>query len=457
MRVGVESALTRIPFPAGPGRRSRVRAGQVQRGLASLATISGANFQPGASVSFTDPAFSVTGVTVNGCHQLVVNVTVGSSATVGAATLRVINGDQVFGASTGAVTVSADGTAPVVSSVQAGAVGATTAMISWTTNEPSNSQVFFLSGPDRLPNTAIDPQMTGEHAVTRPADAGEDLSNYVRSADARATPRIPRLCAASRRSLRAHYIVRGGDGADRAPVATTPRRRFRGGWSACRPGLPRLHQNPPAARASGSTCPTRATGTSGYGCTVLGSTDGCSRRWMALASATSSRATSAYGNGRQPMYTLDAGLHELRLAGHEAEARVDRILYRDPNFVPTEQPGDRRDSSGSRRDAQAVALETACAWADRSVARQRGDARIRYRTDGSSREPRDGCRWCRSRRAGEPGTSSTSLDGRTTYTYSISRSTLPATHRIARASRRPRGHTAGPRDTCSVPTSSESI
>ncbi|HXV77580.1 MAG TPA: fibronectin type III domain-containing protein [Candidatus Polarisedimenticolaceae bacterium] len=78
----------------------------IQRTTQMALTVSGVNFMPGASVSFSDPAIVVNGVTVNGCSQLVVDVTVPDTAAVGTTDLTVVNPDQVFGQGSGVLTVT---------------------------------------------------------------------------------------------------------------------------------------------------------------------------------------------------------------------------------------------------------------------------------------------------------------------------------------------------------------
>lgn len=78
----------------------------VERASQADLTISGTNFMPGAGVSFSDPSITVNSVAVNGCNEIVVNVTVAASASLGAKDVTVVNPDQVFGAAAGVLTIA---------------------------------------------------------------------------------------------------------------------------------------------------------------------------------------------------------------------------------------------------------------------------------------------------------------------------------------------------------------
>ncbi len=78
-------------------------------------TISGANFQAGASVDFGDPNIIVNSVSVNGCNQLVADVSVTNTAAAGARDVEVMNPDRVFGVGSAVFVVDA-AVAPFVES-----------------------------------------------------------------------------------------------------------------------------------------------------------------------------------------------------------------------------------------------------------------------------------------------------------------------------------------------------
>ena len=88
------------PIISGANPASVERASRVDL------TISGANFMSGASVSFSDPSITVNSVAVNGCNEIVVNVDVPASASIGATDVTVVNPDQVFATGGGVLVVT---------------------------------------------------------------------------------------------------------------------------------------------------------------------------------------------------------------------------------------------------------------------------------------------------------------------------------------------------------------
>ena len=76
-----------------------------QQGGDYAMTVTGANFQAGASVEFSEPGITVNSVTVNSCTDLVANISIASSASLGTADLSVINVDRVFGTGVGLFSV----------------------------------------------------------------------------------------------------------------------------------------------------------------------------------------------------------------------------------------------------------------------------------------------------------------------------------------------------------------
>jgi hypothetical protein len=83
-----------------------------QQGQRLDITITGTNFQPGASVAMSSPDLLVHSVTVTSCSELVADVTVGGGAPIGTIDVDVVNPDQVFGTGTGVFSVSAADGAP---------------------------------------------------------------------------------------------------------------------------------------------------------------------------------------------------------------------------------------------------------------------------------------------------------------------------------------------------------
>lgn len=78
-------------------------------------TITGSNFQSGATLAFSNTGVVVNSVTINSCTQLTANVSVSGTATPGATNAEVTNPDLVFGTGVGVFTVQA-AAAPQVAS-----------------------------------------------------------------------------------------------------------------------------------------------------------------------------------------------------------------------------------------------------------------------------------------------------------------------------------------------------
>ena len=76
-----------------------------QQGADASITITGTNFQSGATVEFAEPGITVNSVTVNSCTNLSASISIAPSAGLGATDLDVVNADRVFGTGAGLFTV----------------------------------------------------------------------------------------------------------------------------------------------------------------------------------------------------------------------------------------------------------------------------------------------------------------------------------------------------------------
>ena len=121
----------------------------VERGTAVQLAVQGSNFQDGAVAQLSNAGVTIAGVTYDSCSRLLLDLIVGPTAAIGAVDVRVINPDQVFGDGGGLFAVTEDGTGPELSGLDAASVGSTTATVTWTTDEPSDSQVFLRQDGDR--------------------------------------------------------------------------------------------------------------------------------------------------------------------------------------------------------------------------------------------------------------------------------------------------------------------
>jgi hypothetical protein len=78
-----------------------------EQGRSLALTITGSNFQAGATVAFSNTGVTVNSVTVNACGQLTANVTVGVAAAPGASSIDATNPDGVYNTGVGIFTIQA--------------------------------------------------------------------------------------------------------------------------------------------------------------------------------------------------------------------------------------------------------------------------------------------------------------------------------------------------------------
>jgi hypothetical protein len=374
---------------------------QVMRSSQTQLVISGANFQAGAAVALSNGGVSVDAVSVNDCHQLAVDITVSDSAAVGPVNVTVVNPDQVYGEAAGLFAVASDTVGPVISAVQASGVGSTSATITWTTDEPSDSQVFFReAGESDYQQTAVDETDVTSHTVILTGLTPEtEYEYYVRSADASGNESTADGGSSFTTQQNGFTYLRF----EAESVTVTPPLEggsgvgaFGGAWIALQDGAPHGNPNNPAGTWDlGFYLPSPATWQLWirmYGPTPqsdgwLESVDSASFDYI----NPSQHGVWQWVEGRS--YALDAGLHTLTLGGNEAGARVDRILITDdPAFIPSEQPGSDVTPPASATGLSATAGdgEVLVEWtnpSDQDVAR----VVVRYRTDGRAPlNPHDG-------------------------------------------------------------------
>lgn len=415
--------------------RPEVTAGtpaSVERNQTVDVTIDGMNFRAGASVQLGDPAISVNSVTVNGCSQLVANLTVGAGAAIGPVDVQVVNPDGSSGTGAGLISVVADTTAPAISSVQAVNIGSTAASITWDTDEPADSQVSYREvGETAYQNTGVDPSLVTSHSVSLTGLApSTEYEFQVHSADGDGNASTANGAATFTTSANGYTYTRfeAESGPPGPPAEVTAGAgAFAGAWI-----------NLAAGTASGN--PNNPSGTWDYGFHVPSS--GTWQIWFRMYGVSSNRNAwleEVDGGGLALIvpsqngawewvagrsYTLSAGLHTLTLGGAEAEARIDRILITDdPAFLPSEQPGGDVTPPGGVTALSANAGDgfNNLSWthpADGDLAR----VVVRYRTDGLFPvSPADGLPLLD--RVALPGASDSfdhlGLTNGTTYHYSV--------------------------------------
>ncbi len=320
-----------------------------EQGQALDVAISGTNFRSGATVEFSNAGITVNSVTVVSCTELIASISIDSAATVGAAAISVTNPDQTFGTTADLFSVdpfTADTVPPVLSAVAAGSIGATSALITWATDEAADSQVSYrVQGQVGFQSTEPDAALVTGHAVLvqglLPATSYEF---HVRSADAagNVSTSADNVFATTPSSfVYLRFEAESGDLA--APVRVTAGTGvFDDAWI-----------DTPAGTPTGSAGSPSGTATYGINLPVTDTW----HLWVRMYGpdpANDSFFESIDGAARQVIYpdrpgewrwtagsfaTLSAGQHVLELGGREALARADRILLtNDPDFVPTEQP-----------------------------------------------------------------------------------------------------------------------
>lgn len=408
-----------------------VSPASLQRGAQATLTIDGANFQSGANVLLANPGITVGSANVTSCSRLTVQVTVSAQAALGASGVTIVNSDQVFGSAASLFSVSADATAPAISAVQSGPVGATTAMITWSTNEPATSQVFFRRvGQSSYQQTPPSAALTSDHAVTLHGLNPESAYQfYVRSVDAsgNASTSNPAQSFTTLASSFTYLRFEAESGTLAAPaVSITGAGAFAGKWLSLPSGTATgTHTAPSGMATFGFLTPYDATWR--VWVRMYGPSTG-SDGWLESINDEGFDYVYPTQTGQWEWvegraYDLAEGLHRFRLGGYEAQARVDRVLITDdPNFVPSEQPGDdvTPPQAVGALSATAGNASVGLSWTDPA-----GDATqivIRFRTDGSFPvSPVDGIPLVST--ASVPGTAGsfehTGLTNGTTYRYAV--------------------------------------
>jgi len=403
-------------------------------------TISGANFMSGASVSFSDPAITINGVTVNGCNEIVVNVDIPASTSLGATDVTVVNPDQVFATGVGVLTVTnaapdgsidqptgdvtidegdtvqfagsgsdpdgdtplsylwefgdttipdssqqnpgavrydtagsyqvrmtvtdalglADTTAavvtvhvnaaqaPIVSDVNTGSVGSTTATATWTTDRDADSQVLYRPVGDTVDQqTAVDTARVTSHSVdVNGLMPGTEYEYSVRSTDASGltTTQSSTTTFTTQTNNLTYLRIEAESGAISDPAEVrTGDGAFADAYIRLSPGSATgTANNPTGTWDFGFNVPSPATW---YVWFRMYAPNTSSATWYEevdgdgfaqIAPATSGAWEWVAGRS----YGLSSGVHVLTLGGGDAQARIDRVLITDDaGFLPTEAPG----------------------------------------------------------------------------------------------------------------------
>ena len=379
---------------------SSVAPASLQQNATVDILLEGANFQAGGALLFDDPSITVQSLSVDGCNRISARLQIGANATVGASTFRVINPDQVFGEATGLLLITTDSTGPAITQVGTDAIGATTATIGWTTDEPASSEVFFRRvGQSQFRRSVASATPTTDHQLElfglEPETA---YQYYVVSADGDDNSSQSNIQTAFVTGASAfHYLRLEAEAAAlSAPIQAFNGAAFQNSWIAL-----------PAGASGGSIDQPSGLGTLGFELPEAGSwsvwlrlfaPNGTARGWFERVDdeAFAETATQQTGGWEWVLartYPLSAGLHRLELGGADPNARLDRVLITDdPGFVPSEVPLDDTDAPAAvgQLTAEAGFEQISLSWRmppDADVAR----VVVRFRTDGiSPTNPNDG-------------------------------------------------------------------
>ena len=341
---GKSNEISSWPRPSVDG----VSPAEGEQGTSLELTLSGWNYQPGATVELSHPGIRVDSVTVNACGQLVAGITIEPGAELGAVDVSVRNASGIRGTGLGLFNVVADAAAPVISLVDHRDVTHVRATVTWSTDEPADSQVLYRpQGAETYIETAVDPAPVTEHVVTLEGLEPETTYEYhVRSADAggNSSTSAPDYSFTTVASDFTYIVFEAEAGVLSDPMQLDAGEdAFAGSWIDTPPDLPRGSEADPLGTATfGVNVPAAGTWylwVRMYGPNVAAnsffeSMDGVAREIL----STTGVGAWEWVAGRA--YSLNAGLHDLELAGREAASRADRILLTDdPDFVPGDQPG----------------------------------------------------------------------------------------------------------------------
>jgi len=364
----------------------------VQRGETLDVTISGANYREGMIVTTSNPGVTLNSVSIEGCHQLNVNLSVASNAALGAFDLVVTDATGVCGVGSGVADVTGDTVPPSIGSLQASSIGFSTATISWTTDEPATGRVYYREvGQTAYQETSLDTALTTSHSFSLTGLASStDHEYYVESTDVdgnsatqngssvfstTASPYKYLRFEPENRPLSSPAQVVSGSGA------------FAGAWMQLEQGTASgTPANPSGSWDYGFSLPTNGTW---YVWFRLYGLNGNSRAWYETVDGASFAVVEPPVNNSwrwvaARSWTLEAGQHTLTLGGAEARARIDRVLITDdPLFVPTEQPGTdvSPPSAAAGLTLQEDDSEVILGWTNPSDA-DLDRVVLRFRTDG---------------------------------------------------------------------------
>lgn len=338
----VETWPRAVPASASPG--------EVERGSQAVVVVTGVNFEPGDSLQLSGPGVQLDSASVDSCSQLTLGLTVEENATLGPVDLTVTHISGVAGSGTGlfSVILAVDESPPNITNMLVSGVDGTSASITWTTNEPADSLVYFRkSGAEEYQATLPAPDLVTDHAVELFGLEPDTTYEYhVSSTDAagNTATSTPDDTFATTGSPFVYLRFESEFGVLVNPVSeTTGVGAFGGAWIDTPAGLPNgTADNPLGTATFDVNVPEAGTwflwvriyGNNGNSNSWFDSIDGSPREIL----TTNTFDAWVWTAGQS--YQLAAGLRTVELGGRKAETRADRLLLtNDPDFVPSEEPG----------------------------------------------------------------------------------------------------------------------
>ncbi len=365
---------------------------QIEQGASHSVVVTGVNFREGDAIGFSHPGIQVDGFTVNSCNQITVNITVAGSASPGTSVFQVTHPSGVSGSVADLLTVVEvlDETAPVIDAIQAADVDGTSATISWTTDEPADSNVFYRKDGQTEYTVVSASDLVTAHTVQLTGLEPETTYEYhVGSTDAAGnTTTSPDDTFTTSESPFAYLRFEAESGVLVDPVRTASGSgAFGEAWI-----------DTPSGTAAGSTSDPAGTATFGVNIPETGTwfiwvrmygENSSSDSWFESIDGAARAVIDVSVNGEWNWvagrsYELNQGLHSVELGGRESESRADRILLtNDPGYIPTEQPG--ADSLPPARVTELTATpaddQVDLSWTNPNDVDYTTTI-VRYRTDG---------------------------------------------------------------------------
>lgn len=364
--------------------------------------IDGTNFRPGSTLTLSSASLSVSALSVENCNRVSFDVDVAAGAAPGSVDAAIVHPDGVFGAAVGLFEILPDQSGPSISGLTVDTLGATTATVTWQTDEVADGslslrragdpeyQSFVDTGVDGTDHsvslTGLSPDTQYFFFVTSDDGQGNSSDSAVSGFTTTASPYAYLPIEAEWASMSVPLVIVGNTDAFSGEAVALP--------TGSGVGTP---SNPVGEGSIVVEVP--SSGTWKLWLRVL-APNASARRWLFAVDGGGYEALSAPTVGEWSWIaasdvTLAAGEHTIDFGGADPEARLDRVwLTDDPNFAPTLGPGGDTTSPSAVSALAALAGDGSVdlSWVhpsnndlDRVVVRSRTDGRFpAHPYDGTS-------------------------------------------------------------------------